>query len=228
MALSAPALPAGSVDPAEYRRGRAAADLYARTLWGAAFCGLGCVITAGVGGYGEQHLGLTVSVLLAFGLLNWLRRAHRPPQAGADIAASRRWARCHWGLVLVSSLVWCGFLLAVGLIEQQASTTFFVVAMVTVAFTTASAESLALDRRWALATVSLQQLPALAALWITTPGLRSITLVLLAFWLYQGKRSPKALLTCRREVRCRPRGAAVRSPRARSCRHPGRCWPCAG
>lgn len=45
---------------------------------------------------------------------------------------------------------------------------------------------------------------------------------------YERKRSPKALLTCRREVRCRPRGAAVRSPRARSCRHPGRCWPCAG
>lgn len=182
---SVPDLKMDAVDPAEYRRRRASADLYARTLWGAAFCALGCAITAGVGGYFEQHPGLTAGVLLAFGLLNGLRRAHRPPQDSDDAAATRRWVQRHWWLVLVSGLVWCGFLLAVGMIEQRASTTFFVVAMVTVAFTSASAESLALDRRWALTIVSIQQLPALGVLWFTVPGLRSICLVLLSFWIYQ-------------------------------------------
>jgi len=43
-----------------------------------------------------------------------------------------------------------------------------------------------------------------------------------------GKRGPQALLTYPCRVRCRPRAAATRSPPARSCRHPDRCWPCAG
>ena len=173
------------VDVAEHRRRRATADLYRRTLWGAAFCALGCAITASVGGYFREHRELTAAVLLAFGFLQWMRWAHRPPRDIADVTHGRRWASGHWWLVLATSAVWCGFLFAVGVIEHSGNTTFFVAAMVTVAFTSASAESLALDRCWAFATVSLQQLPALLALWITLPGLRSIVLVLLAFWVYQ-------------------------------------------
>lgn len=169
----------------EFARRQITGDLYPRTLWGPMFCAIGASITAFAGGYYETHRPLLGGVLLTFALLAILRWAHRPPGPTADLPHCERWSRNHWWMLAITSVVWCVFLVAVGRIEQRATMPMFVAALVTIAFTTASVESLAIDRWRALFVISLQELPASTLFLWEEAELRALAAVMLAFWVYQ-------------------------------------------
>jgi diguanylate cyclase (GGDEF)-like protein len=88
-------------------------------------------------------------------------------------------------MLAATSFVWCIFFAAVGRIEQHATMPMFVAALVTIAFTTASVESLAIDRWRALRVISLQELPASLLFLVEQADLRGMAAVMLAFWVYQ-------------------------------------------
>ena len=170
---------------AQYRRQRAAADVYQRALPGTIFYGLALAITAWVGGYFTQYGGVMAVVFALYGVLGYLRWIHTPPHDNADTKASGRWWWRHWALVNVGCLVWCLFFLAVGHLEQGMSTAFLVAAVSTIAFSSAECETYSLDKRQALWVVVLLQVPALLYFAVAVPALWPVCAVLAVNFVYQ-------------------------------------------
>jgi diguanylate cyclase (GGDEF)-like protein len=170
---------------AQYRRQRAAADLYQRALPGTIFYGIALAITAWVGGYIPQHGGAMALAFALYGGLWYLRRVHTPPPDLQDTRAADRWWWRHWVLVDAGCLVWCLFFLAVGHLEQGPSTAFLVAAVSTIAFSSAACETYALNRRQALWVVVLLQVPALLYFALAIPALWPVCTVLAGYFVYQ-------------------------------------------
>ncbi len=170
---------------AQYRRQRAATDLYQRALPGTIFYGIALAITAWVGGYFPLYGGALAAAFALYGVLWYLRWVHTPPQDSADTQASDRWWRRHWALVNAGCLVWCLFFLAVGHLEQGPSTAFLVAAVSTIAFSSAGCETYSLHRRRALWVVVLLQVPALLYFAVAVPALWPVCAVLAVNFVYQ-------------------------------------------
>ena len=165
---------------AQYRRQRAAADLYQRALPGTIFYGIALLITAWVGGYFPHYGGAMATAFALHGVLWYLRWVHRPPQDISDVQASDTWWWRHWTLVNVGCVLWCLFFLAVGHLEQGLSTAFLVAAVSTIAFSSAACESYSLHKRQALWVV-----PALLYFAVAVPALWPVCAVLAVNFVYQ-------------------------------------------
>jgi diguanylate cyclase (GGDEF)-like protein len=170
---------------AQYRRQRAAADLYQRALPGTIFYSIALALTAWVGGYFPQYTGAMVLAMGIYGLLGYLRWAHQPPQDQQDTQTADRWWRRHWALVNAGCLVWCLFFLAVGHLEQGPSTAFLVAAVSTIAFSSAGCETYSLHKRQALWVVVLLQVPTLLYFALVVPALWPLCTVLAVYFVYQ-------------------------------------------
>jgi diguanylate cyclase len=170
---------------ADYRYQHSVQDLYNRTRLGPLFCGIGACITALAGGYFSSQPVFTWGIVAAFLILLALRWHDALPNAQAPAQQMRRWWTRQWSLLHLTALFWCGFLAVVGTLEQSASTAFMAVALVTMAYATASCESLALNRAMAWGVISLMQLPAIAWLATQNADLRGLLWVMLAYWVYQ-------------------------------------------
>jgi diguanylate cyclase (GGDEF)-like protein len=170
---------------AQYRRQRAATDLYQRALPGTIFYGIALAITAWVGGYFAQYSGYMALAFVLYGALWYLRWVHTPPQDDQDTQAAERWWWRHWALVDAGCLVWCLFFLAVGYLEQGPSTAFLVAAVSTIAFSSAGCETYSLHKRQALWVVVLLQVPALLYFALAVPALWPVCAVLAVYFAYQ-------------------------------------------
>ena len=181
---SAAAAPPSFSDRATYRRRRAGDDLYGRANVGPLFYALGCMVTAGVGGYFQPPRWPIVASAVLFVALFFLRRTNRPPPDAADAGAHMRWRDRHWVMIHIGCALWSALFVHVGYLEADYRPAVVIAAISTVAFGTASSQAFAMDARHATLTLTILYLPALAWFTFGAPGLRPIAITLGVYGLY--------------------------------------------
>ena len=159
-------------------------DTYQRALTGGVFY-LAAWLIVGVWGGAFSRTPLTSWLLvLVFTALAAARFVHRAPaEADAADGASRvRWLRRHWGIVLLTTLLWggtfCWALLDPGFAQARTAAL-----LSTLGLATAIAHAFSMRRGFALAGIGLMYLPGLLVLW-ADPGERATALVLTVYLVY--------------------------------------------
>ncbi|HEY0660092.1 MAG TPA: GGDEF domain-containing protein [Lysobacter sp.] len=156
-------------------------DTYQRALTGGMFYLLAWLIVGIYGGAFARTPLTSWVVALAFLVLASARFAHRPYR-GAEHAGGFRWLRRHWGIVLLTMLLWggvfCWTLLDPGF--EGARTAAL---LSTLGLATAVAHAFSMRRDFALAGVGLLYLPGLLVLW-RDPADRATALVMLVYLVY--------------------------------------------
>jgi diguanylate cyclase (GGDEF)-like protein len=178
--LQIPALP----DQDAYRRKRAGGDLYGRSLIGPLFYFLGCLVTAGVGGFFHPLRWVAWLPATLFAALFFLRRLNRPPTDFADAEISGRWRVRHWALIHGGCALWSVVFVYVGLVESEYRLPLTISVMCSVAFGAALAQAFSMERLQTTLTLVILFLPALCVFVFVNPVLRPVALTIVLYGLY--------------------------------------------
>ncbi|OYU43753.1 MAG: hypothetical protein CFE44_16660, partial [Burkholderiales bacterium PBB4] len=142
-------------------------------------------ISQWIGGHFSPQAPLVLALLVAFGVLGYLRWRHTPPLPEAPSADHQAWWSRHWWLIHITCVLWCISFAIIGFQEREASTAFLVATVATITFTAASSETYSLSRLHAMLTVLLMQVPALVFFSVDLPALQGVTIVLFFYMVYQ-------------------------------------------
>lgn len=156
-------------------------DTYQRALTGGAFYAAAWLA---VGFYGEAFTRAPVAswmLLFAFVGLAAARFLHRPLRDG-DTAARRHWLRVHWGIVVLTTLLWGGvFCWAV--LDPGFGPARTAALLSTLGLATAVAHAFSMRRSFAFVGIGLLYLPGLFLLW-RNPADRATAIVMSIYLLY--------------------------------------------
>ncbi|MET0719011.1 MAG: hypothetical protein ABWY34_11520, partial [Pseudoxanthomonas sp.] len=140
------------------------ADTYQRALTGGAFYAAAWLL---VGLYGNAFSHAPLAswfLLLSFIGLAASRFIHRPLPEGAQAPALKRWLRVHWGIVLVTTLMW-GVLFFWATFDPAFGSARITALLFTLGLATAIAHAFSMRRGFAFACIALLCLPGLFLLW---------------------------------------------------------------
>ena len=156
-------------------------DTYRRALTGGPFY---AVAWLAVGIYGDAFTRaplLSWVLLIAFIGLAAARFAHRPLRDANDAARSR-WLRLHWGIVVLTTLLWGGvFCWAV--LDPGFGPARTAALLSTLGLATAVAHAFSMRRGFALAGIGLLYLPGMFLLW-SNPADRATAIVMSVYLVY--------------------------------------------
>ncbi|MET0654088.1 MAG: GGDEF domain-containing protein [Pseudoxanthomonas sp.] len=158
------------------------ADTYQRALTGGAFYAAAWLL---VGLYGNAFSHAPLAswfLLLSFIGLAASRFIHRPLPEGAQAPALKRWLRVHWGIVLVTTLMW-GVLFFWATFDPAFGSARITALLFTLGLATAIAHAFSMRRGFAFACIALLCLPGLLLLW-SNPADRVNGLMMAIYLVY--------------------------------------------
>lgn len=156
-------------------------DTYQRALTGGPFYLVAWLIVGIYGGTFTRAPLASWLLVVAFGGLALARFLHRP-RSDAGQAAQSRWLFVHWGIVVLTTLVW-GLVFCWALIDDGFAGARTAALLSTLGLATAVAHAFSMRRGFALAGIAMLYGPGLLLLWFD-PGSRATALVMLVYLVY--------------------------------------------
>lgn len=156
-------------------------DTYQRALTGGPFYLVAWLIVGIYGGTFTRASLASWLLVVAFGGLALARFLHRP-RSDAGQAAQSRWLFVHWGIVVLTTLVW-GLVFCWALIDDGFAGARTAALLSTLGLATAVAHAFSMRRGFALAGIAMLYGPGLLLLWFD-PGSRATALVMLVYLVY--------------------------------------------
>ena len=157
------------------------ADTYQRALTGGFFYAVAWLVVAMYGGaFGFAPLA-SWGLVIAFLGLATQRFVHKPLDDGSE-AALARWLRLHWGIVLLTTMLWGGLFCWVTL-DARFGDARVTALLFTLGLCTAIAHAFSMRRGFAFAGAGLLCLPGLA-LMLMDPGQRANALMCAVYLVY--------------------------------------------
>ncbi|MBC3935982.1 GGDEF domain-containing protein [Undibacterium rugosum] len=163
---------------------RSTSDLYIRSKPGPIFYLLACAISFWLAGYIRQSWLVMLPPALAFGLLGYLRIAHRPPEAQARQSDFERWKSVHWAYIHTGSILWSVVAMGIGWLEKEPNQAVIVSVITTITFSTAASHAFAMHPWHARICVMELIVPSILLYIWGTPNLQATGITLCIFFSY--------------------------------------------
>lgn len=172
------------LDVQSYVWRRSTTDLYIRSKPGPIFYLLACAISFWLAGYIQQSWWVMLAPTIAFGMLGYLRIAHKPPEAHAAQQVFERWKQVHWTYIHIGSVLWSVVAVTIGWLEREPNQAVIVSVITTITFSTAASHAFAMHPLHARICVMELIVPSILLYIFATPNLQATGITLCIFFSY--------------------------------------------